>query len=84
MPGVKHYQFLDMVKNTWSCPATGSPLSAFARNLKLLREKLRAWNKETFSNIHQNVRYADVYHCFLSSGARVGILRERNGDELLY
>lgn len=52
----RHHQFLELVQNSWSCPATGRPLTKFAKKLKMLRQNLRAWNKEVYGNIHQNVK----------------------------
>lgn len=45
---------MEMIKEWWeSFVMTGKPSQRLKLKLKLLREKLRCWNKEVFGNIEE-------------------------------
>lgn len=48
-----------MVKSSWNYDVPGRPLYKFAMKLKMLKLKLKAWNKEIYGNIHQGVQDAE-------------------------
>jgi hypothetical protein len=64
-PFVSQFKFLRMwtlhpeceslVKDCWNGDFVGYPMYILTRKLKLLKEKLKSWNKETFGNVHDYV-----------------------------
>lgn len=52
---VKHSSFLDMIKDTWSLPITGSAMSILFNKLKRLKPVLKAFNAANFGGIFKRV-----------------------------
>jgi hypothetical protein len=69
-PFVSQFKFLRMwtlhpecdslVKDRWNTEFVGCPMYILTRKLKLLKEKLKSWNKETFGNVHDYVTTAET------------------------
>ena len=53
--GVKHHDFLNVVKESWKVPLNGNPMNCFAGKLKRLRKRLGEWNKVTFGNLNDKI-----------------------------
>ncbi|XP_043687592.1 uncharacterized protein LOC122638810 [Telopea speciosissima] len=56
---IHHLSFRDFVADCWRASFVGTPLSVLFLKLKFLRGRLEEWNRECFSNIHQNVHGAE-------------------------
>ena len=52
----KHTSFLAAVKESWMEPMLGSPMEKLHRKLKRLKQRLKAFNKELFSDISVRVK----------------------------
>ena len=50
-----HPTCVDLVKQVWSKHFVGCPMAILSQKLKALKLKLRAQNKHTFDDVHQNV-----------------------------
>ncbi|XP_043725957.1 uncharacterized protein LOC122672561 [Telopea speciosissima] len=81
-----HPTFLATVKDAWDKPvqAFSSPLIAFARKLRNVKEALKDWNTNTFGNISQQVQdckdklstiqlqiQSDILNCQLAANEKV-------------
>lgn len=55
---ISNPSFFDLVRDTWSLEIKGSPQFILYLKLKILRKKLRDWNKEAFGLI--NVKIINV------------------------
>lgn len=63
-----HFKFLKMwtahpdcrrlVSSVWCNPVVGCPMFILSHKLKLLKLKLKSWNKCTFGNVHEKVDHA--------------------------
>ncbi|KAL4203664.1 hypothetical protein AMTRI_Chr01g129100 [Amborella trichopoda] len=51
----EHPDFLDVVKDVWQEQITGSPMFRIAKNLHMLKKKLKVWNKNIFRNMDTNI-----------------------------
>jgi hypothetical protein len=49
----------DVITNCWNSPVVGSPMFILSTKLKMLKEKLKIWNRETFGNVHDYVKQAE-------------------------
>ncbi|XP_058781014.1 uncharacterized protein LOC131655124 [Vicia villosa] len=47
-----------LVKDTWNVKIYGCPMYVLDQKLKILKKKLRTWNKTTFGNIHDKSKLA--------------------------
>jgi len=54
-----HSDCKQLVENTWNNTFFGSPMFILSQKLKLLKEKLKVWNKEVFGNVHTLVKHAE-------------------------
>lgn len=50
---------MQLIYDTWLQPISGIPMYKFAAKLRLLKEKIKVWNKEVFGNIHHGVKIAE-------------------------
>jgi hypothetical protein len=48
-----------LIHDCWNTTVTGGPMFILSRKLKLLKEKLKLWNKDCFGNVHTAVNTAD-------------------------
>jgi hypothetical protein len=55
-----HPECDSLVKDRWNTEFVGCPMYILTRKLKLLKEKLKSWNKETFGNVHDYVTTAET------------------------
>jgi hypothetical protein len=53
-----HHDCSDIVRNSWNTLVAGGPMFVLCQKLNRLKLKLKQWNKETFGNIHANVKTA--------------------------
>ena len=68
--------FLDLVKDSWSLPVTGSspncsPISFLLKKLRRLKAELKGWNRRVFGDVHERIR--DAY-------ARVELVQKSMAD----
>jgi hypothetical protein len=49
-----------IVKNCWTSEVIGCPMFVLSKKLKILKEKLKCWNKESFGNVHDFVTSAET------------------------
>jgi hypothetical protein len=47
------------IQECWNTNVTGCPMYVLSRKLKLLKEKLKLWNKDCFRNVHAAVTTAE-------------------------
>jgi hypothetical protein len=52
---------MDVVHNSWNETVIGCPMYILNTKLKRLKEELKVWNRETFGNIHDYVRVAELH-----------------------
>ena len=52
---IKHSTYFAIVEKSWLEPMSGSPMAILYRKLKRLKQKLKAFNKENFSEISMKV-----------------------------
>ncbi|GAU30907.1 hypothetical protein TSUD_381220 [Trifolium subterraneum] len=57
-----HHDCINVVQNSWNTVVTGCPMYVLSQKLKSLKANLKSWNKDSFGNIHSNVKqaYQDV------------------------
>jgi len=48
-----------LISEVWNTTVVGCPMYILNRKLKLLKEKLKEWNKNTFGNVTDNVKVAE-------------------------
>lgn len=48
-----------IIENFWNTHVIGCPMVIFNKKLKLLKKELKAWNKNSFRNIHEQVKKAE-------------------------
>ena len=53
---IKHFTFFAIVEESWNEPMSGPPMIVFHQKLKRLKQKLKAFNKEHFSDISMKVK----------------------------
>lgn len=51
-----HDDFKDIVAKSWETNVVGRPMFILDRKLKILKDKLKVWNKSSFGNIHVRVK----------------------------
>ncbi|WJX32857.1 hypothetical protein P8452_21136 [Trifolium repens] len=49
----------DLIQNSWNTSVVGCPMFVLCKKLKILKEKLKEWNKSTFGDIHNNVKVSE-------------------------
>jgi hypothetical protein len=49
-----------LVKDCWNYDVAGCPMYVLTKKLKILKEKLKCWNKESFGNVHDFVSSAEA------------------------
>jgi hypothetical protein len=55
-----HSECKKIVQDCWNTTIYGCPMFILSKKLKLLKEKLRTWNKESFGNVHELVSSAEL------------------------
>ncbi|CAI8586622.1 unnamed protein product [Vicia faba] len=50
-----HPLYLDIVKSSWKSKVVGCPMFVLSEKLRLLKNNLKSWNKNTFGNSHHLV-----------------------------
>ena len=55
---MEHKNFKDIVHQWWQelVPTTGTAMLCFQQKLKMLKAKIRTWNKEEFGNIFEDTK----------------------------
>ena len=54
-----HPDCKEIVKEAWSTNVIGCPMFVLNKKLKILKHKLKLWNKEVFGNVHDHVKVAE-------------------------
>jgi exonuclease III len=54
-----HDSCKDLISNVWSTSFVGCPMFILCSKLKLLKERLKIWNKQVFGNVHSFVKDAE-------------------------
>ncbi|GAU22700.1 hypothetical protein TSUD_138230 [Trifolium subterraneum] len=49
----------NIVLDCWNTDVTGCPMFVLSKKLKILKDKLKIWNKECFGNVHEYVKTAE-------------------------
>jgi ribonuclease HI len=49
----------ELISDCWNTNFVGSPMFVLCSKLKLLKEKLKVWNREVFGNVHSSVKEAE-------------------------
>jgi hypothetical protein len=49
----------DEIINIWNTSIAGCPMFVLCKKLKLLKDRLKVWNKETFGNVHDQLKKAE-------------------------
>jgi len=49
---ISHHDCRNVIEQSWSNNIVGCPMYALSQKLKMLKEKLKVWNQETFGDIH--------------------------------
>jgi len=55
---VEHPDCINIVKQCWNNPIVGCPMYVLSQKLKVLKENLKSWNKNSLGNIHNRVSMA--------------------------
>jgi hypothetical protein len=55
----RHPDCKDLVVSTWNTNVVGCPMYILSQKLKLLKSRLKVWNKESFGNVDDAVRTAE-------------------------
>jgi exonuclease III len=55
-----HDDCKDIVSVCWNSVIVGCPMFILSQKLKILKEKLKVWNKTCFGNVHENVNSAEL------------------------
>ncbi|KAK2389841.1 hypothetical protein QL285_063403 [Trifolium repens] len=53
-----HPDCVNVVQQSWNVNVVGCPMFVLSEKLKILKVKLKSWNKVVFGNIHENVKQA--------------------------
>ncbi|WJX52536.1 hypothetical protein P8452_38639 [Trifolium repens] len=53
-----HPDCVNVVQQSWKVNVVGCPMFVLSEKLKILKVKLKSWNKVVFGNIHENVKQA--------------------------
>lgn len=53
-----HPSFMTLISDTWNTSFTGPPMHILQNKLKLVKSRLKQWNKHVFGNINQRVAEA--------------------------
>ncbi|GAU13228.1 hypothetical protein TSUD_245980 [Trifolium subterraneum] len=68
-----HHDCINVVQNSWNTVVNGCPMYVLSQKLKSLKANLKSWNKDSFGNIHSNVKQAyqnadDIHNLIDSNG----------------
>jgi len=55
---VAHADCINVVRNNWNTPIIGCPIYVLAEKPKHLNVAMKQWNKDTFGNVHDQVKIA--------------------------
>lgn len=55
-----HEDCINVIRNSWNIHVAGSAMHILSQKLKHLKNNLKAWNKNTFGNIHIQVKEAET------------------------
>ncbi|PNX60507.1 hypothetical protein L195_g051967 [Trifolium pratense] len=74
---------LNVITRSWNRVVVGCPVYVLTQKLKFLKESLKIWNKNTFGNVHSNVKIAsqkldDIQHVLDSIGPTDVLLDQQN------
>jgi hypothetical protein len=50
-----HDSCKDVIKNCWNTLVVGCPMFILSQKLKMLKEKLKTWNKDIFGNVRDQI-----------------------------
>jgi len=56
-----HEDYKNVVASSWNQTFVGCPMFVLSLKLKYLKNKLKAWNKEVFGNVHELVSQAESH-----------------------
>jgi hypothetical protein len=51
-----HPSCRDEIYNRWNTNISGCPMFILCKKLKLLKDRLKVWNKDTFGNVHDHLK----------------------------
>jgi hypothetical protein len=54
-----HPDCMNVVKDCWNTTVIGCPMFVLNKKLKILKEKLKIWNKDVFGNVHNHLKLAE-------------------------
>jgi hypothetical protein len=68
-----HPDCVNVVQQSWKVNVVGCPMFVLSEKLKILKVKLKSWNKVVFGNIHENVKQArnnvDIIQALIDSNS---------------
>jgi hypothetical protein len=53
---ISHPDCANVIQHSWNVNVVGCPMYVLSEKLKRLKNDLKAWNKNVFGNIHENVK----------------------------
>jgi hypothetical protein len=56
-----HPECENIIKDCWNVVIIGCPMYILCKKLKLVKEKLKIWNKSSFGNVHELVQAAEIH-----------------------
>lgn len=54
-----HPYYINVIKQSWNNVAVGCPMFILTHKLMILKENLRVWDKETFCDVHSQIKAAN-------------------------
>jgi len=54
-----HSDCKNIIQESWNTPVIGCPMFILTKKLKILKEKLKVWNKDCYGNVHEFVSDAE-------------------------
>lgn len=55
-----HNDCREFIATCWQSPVIGCPMFILTKKLKILKDKLKIWNKEVFGNVHDYVKQSEL------------------------
>ncbi|PNX72820.1 ribonuclease H, partial [Trifolium pratense] len=56
-----HDDCKNIVQDSWNTNVLGCPMFVLSKKLKMLKDKLKVWNKECFGNVHDYVKVSEQH-----------------------
>ncbi|WJX14219.1 hypothetical protein P8452_04514 [Trifolium repens] len=86
---VSHDDCARIVSDCWSSVVVGCPMYVLTQKLKMLKNKLKVWNKTCFGNVHDNVIAAElklqhIQQQIQNNGHTDALLRDEKMASTLY